>query len=216
MPFRSLLPPKSLRTTPGGHSSSSSKNRKVLVERRGAEREGRLMRLSIPIGKAIAPWKIVAQRRACAGRHRPRHGDLHPLRHHLFPGREARLRQTELSLNEALPILLVDPGKKPPSRDAAVQRNGVSYPIRSILKRFRPRRRYGIVCLMDSPSFPTGGSAPDARAAEPAAARPAPDVVRRPDRSPAPRPLRPLANAPPAAPVRAVRSAATGLGYNLR
>ena len=62
---------------------------------------------------------------------------------------------------------------------------------------------------MDSPSFPTGGSAPDARAAEAAIARPAPDVVRRPGRSPAPRPLRPLANAPPAAPARAVRNAAT-------
>ncbi len=62
---------------------------------------------------------------------------------------------------------------------------------------------------MDSPSFPTGRSAPDARAAEPVTARPAPDVVRRPDRSPAPRPARPLANAPPAAPVRAARNAAT-------
>ena len=86
----------------------------------------------------------------------------------------------------------------------AVQRNGVSYPIRSIVKRFRPRCRYGIVCLMDSPSFPTGGSAPDARVA-----RPAPDVVRRPDRSPAARPARPLASAPPASPVRAARVGGT-------
>ena len=62
---------------------------------------------------------------------------------------------------------------------------------------------------MDSPSFPTGGSAPDARAAEPAIARPAPDLVRRPDRSPAPRPARPLANAPPTAPVRVAKGAAT-------
>ena len=62
---------------------------------------------------------------------------------------------------------------------------------------------------MDSPSFPPGGSAPDARAAEPAIARPAPDLVRRPDRSPAPRPARPLANAPPTAPVRVAKGAAT-------
>ena len=76
-----------------------------------------------------------------------------------------------------------------------------------IVKRFRPRRWYGIVCLMDSPSFLTGGSAPDAHAAEPTTARPAPDVVLTPSRSPAPWPARPLASAPPAAPVRAARSA---------
>ena len=61
---------------------------------------------------------------------------------------------------------------------------------------------------MDSPSFPTGHSASDARAAEPATARAAPDVVRRPGRSPAPRPARPLENAPPVAPARTERNAA--------
>ena len=61
---------------------------------------------------------------------------------------------------------------------------------------------------MDSPSFPIGGSASDARAAKPATARPAPDAVRRPGRSPAARPAR-LVNAPPAGPDRAAGSAAT-------
>ena len=46
---------------------------------------------------------------------------------------------------------------------------------------------------MDSPSFPAGRSAPDAQAAEPAAARPAPDLVTGLARSPAHRPARPLA-----------------------
>ena len=53
---------------------------------------------------------------------------------------------------------------------------------------------------MDSPSFPAGRSAPDAHAAEPAAARPAADLVTGPARSPRHRPARPLAGAAPAAP----------------
>ena len=62
---------------------------------------------------------------------------------------------------------------------------------------------------MDSPSFPAGRSAPEPHAAEPAAARPAPDLVRRPEQSPPSRPARPLASAPPAAPVRVAKGTAT-------
>ena len=69
---------------------------------------------------------------------------------------------------------------------------------------FRPRAGAAILCRMDSPSFPAGGSAPDPRAV----ARPAPDLVRSPDRSPIHRPARPPASAPPPAPARAARSAA--------
>ena len=71
---------------------------------------------------------------------------------------------------------------------------------------------------MDSPSFPPGRSARDAHAAEPAVAQPAPDLVRRPDRSPAHRPARPLASALPAAPVGVAPGAAAPavpLGFDL-
>ena len=59
---------------------------------------------------------------------------------------------------------------------------------------------------MDSPSFPAGHSAPDPRAATPAA-RPAPDGFPGPGGAPAHRPTRPLASAPPAAPVRVAKGA---------